>query len=205
MQVKLPRFDNTACKNLTVCGTICSGEEGFLKELAKKRTMVARYRTNSGTAYVRVLTPGRSGKGLHVDCALRDFFPKKKAPTVTHKKAEVIQFLNKAVGTTIDVGIGGAYVLGIHELPERGLIRSLAVGEETGGMKIRLTGGTFSITGAPIKTIRWWSIEKGKRVMVHLEARRTVKIDETYLQDALDWVNGQEGIFLLGKADNGKT
>lgn len=204
MLIKLPQFEGTSCHNLTACGKIESGAKVLLNRLTKaNKPMVARCRVGAKTVYIRVLPSSKSGKHLHIDCALKEFFNKRGTPEVTHKRAQVMALLDKAIGATIDVGVIGFFVLPLAALPERGLVRSLYTEQATAGMTIKLTGGRFSITGAPVQSITWGVQQNSKDVALQIQARKTVRIEATYLQELLDWINGQLGLYLLTRGKDG--
>ena len=203
MPIRLPRLGETRCKCLTLCGRVESGPKAFLARLAKEKPMTARYGSGSSAAYLRLLPGGRTRRHLHVDCALPDYFPAERRPKRTHNKAQVMKLLTAAIGSTVDVGVIGAFSLPLAELPESGLMRSLYATEgETGGITIKLTAGRFSITGAPVRSI-WWSVDRETaEVLVHVEARRSLRIDDRYLEEALEWATAQLSLFVLGRGAN---
>ena len=90
----------------------------------------------------------------------------------------------------------------MSELPERGVIRALFEEQQTGKMTVKLTGGTFSIAGAPVNEICWSIDENKKEASITVEAEKVVEIEESYLQKQLDWINNQFNIFVLMRTDN---
>ena len=199
MPLELPRLEQTSCEILTACAHVLTGSDALLQKLAKEDPMTARYGAGSGASYLRVLPGGKSGKHLHIDCALAEYFAGRKRPKTTHRKAEVLRFLDSALGSSVDVCVRTGFVLPLSELPERGFIRSLCSEEGAAGVSIKLIEGRASITGAPARSI-WWSVDQKKgEVTVQMEADRSTEVKETYLKDCLDWGSGLLHLFVLGK------
>lgn len=206
MGIELPTFENSRCLLLTACGKLRTNELRTKGSLRAEDPKVARYLTSAGTALVRAWLAGKPVKYLHVDCALREFFPKNKVPKATHKKDEVLKIIESVLGTDIDVSIVGCFEVPIIELPESGIIRSLSLEQKTVDVSIKLTGGSFSLTGVPVKKIDWGELEDGKRaVHVQIEGERASRVSEAYLREMWDWINDQFSLFVLGKTKNART
>ena len=71
-----------------------------------------------------------------------------------------------------------------------GLVRSLYSEQKSSGISIKLTGGRFSITGAPVTDIMWSVDDENKEVDLRLVADREepIEIDEMYIQDQFNWI-----------------
>ncbi len=199
MEIVLPEFKGGHCRLVTACGELL-GSTAQRKSLRKAKSKVARYRTPSGTALVRAWIDGKGNtRYLHVDCALREYFPKGSAPKVTHTKAEVTRIIERAVGRDIDVSIVGCFEVPMAKLPEGGIIRLLSEEQKTAGVSMKMTRGTFSLTGAPIKRIDWRESKDKKRsinVVIEGDVRRTVS--EEYMCEMWEWINKQFQLFVLG-------
>lgn len=199
MAIRFPRLGLSACKNLTFCADIKSAEKGFLHELRTKRYMVATFQIASHVMYVRAMTSGGAAKHLHVDYASADFFNNGKTPKVTHKKADVEKLLMMAIGATVDALVQGTFIVGINRLPVQGLIAQLSSKQGGPELAIRMTAGTFEISGAPIAQIRWAIREKQKQMWVEIAANRSLRITDTVLPEQANWLNTQLERFVLGK------
>ena len=206
MGIELPTFENSYCFLLTACGELGGKEIRTKRWPREEDPKVARYRTASGTALVRAWLAGKPVRHLHVDCVLREFFPENKIPKATHKKAEVLKVIESVMGTEIDVSVVGCFKMPMTKLPKGGVIRSLSVEQKTGDVSIRLTGGSYALTGAPVKEIHWKELQEGKRsVHVRIKGEKTSKVSEAYLREMWDWINDQFSLFVLGKTKNGRT
>jgi hypothetical protein len=201
MSLHLPLFQDQYCTAITACGRI-RGDSISPKLLAKRRVMIASYAVPSGVAYMQILPTEKSSAHLHIDCVLASCFREGNVPKVTHKMSTLQNLLKHAVGLEIDVVVIGTFVLSLSELPEQGLIRSLFVEQKMGDIAVRLTGGTFSISGAPIKQVRWSIQGKDGKAHVEVRAETSKRIEENYLPSLVDWVNDQFSLFLLGRTKN---
>lgn len=201
MSTMLPRLSEVSCKCLTVCGLVEAGARDSVAGLAKDMELSARFRATAGTVFMRLILGGRAGRHLHIDCALKEYFRKGRAPKVTHRGRELLGVLEKVSGWKIDVGIRGLFTIKLAQLPENGMIRRLHAAEaRSGGMSMKLTAGRFSITGAPVTSIRWSVDRAGSDVEIDIVADRPMTVQEDYLQDCLDWINTQVGLFVLGRS-----
>lgn len=207
MAIDLPKFEYKYGQILTACGKLKGIE---LKGLVTKKPklLIARYRTSAGNAFVRVrLADTKGAKYLHVDCALEHFLPKDKKPEVTHKKEEVLKIIESFLGVEIDYNVDACFEVPFKELPENGLIRSLSTEQKTTDMTVRLTGADLSMSGAPIKKIRWTTRKKERQnvINVWMRAERSTSISDKYLSETLEWISKQFAIFVLGKKENANT
>jgi hypothetical protein len=200
MAITLPNLEKAACVNLTICGQIQEGAAVCKQVLSKTQSMVAKMQTGARTAYLRVIPYGMGGH-LHVDFALSEFFARRKMPTVTNTKSEVLDLIEKCAGATVKAVVTGSFRMRLTELPEKGVIRSLSTESGSAGMRLRLTAGTLSLSGAPIRQIRWslgrTESDEGQ-VTVHIEAEKSLVVSGDYLAEALAWIESQKNLFLLG-------
>jgi hypothetical protein len=163
--------------------------------------MVAKYQSGAKIAYVRVL-PITAGRHLHVDCALEEFFGKKKTPKTTCAKGRVLTLLETCAGSTIDATVIAVFVVGMAKLPDQGLIRSLSAETGSANLRVRLTGGTLSVAGAPIRRITWSLRKEGSSVSIQIEGNRVIRVGENYLQESLEWAGKMLGSFVLQGTDD---
>ena len=201
MEIVLPEFKGGHCRLVTACGELL-GSTAQRKSLRKAKSKVARYRTPSGTALVRAWIGGKGNtRYLHVDCALREYFPKGSAPKVTHTKAEVTRIIERAVGRDIDVSIVGCFEVPMTKLPEGAIIRLLSEEQKTAGISMKMTRGTFSLTGAPIKRIDWREL-KDKKSLLHVIIEGDIRstVSEKHMCEMWEWINTQFKLFVLGKS-----
>ena len=203
--VNLPLFVNTRCKSLTLCGLVRSKDKRAVELLGKSQKMIASYRVEAGRAYATLITRERPGLRLHLDFATQDVFPRSRAPKPTHTKNDILRFLDAVVGSEAEVDVFGRFLVSVDELPEQGLIRSLSALEvKRDGVGMRLTGGTLSISGAPVGRIRWSILSGGKEATVEVQAEKSVIIKEGYLEEVLVWVEDQFEHFILERSADAK-
>lgn len=200
MRIKLPALQRARCTNLTVCGQLLSPDEALVKRLAEAKGMVAKCGSRQTTTYIRVLPGGKSGKHLHVECATQRFFPEGFSPKTTHRKAEAMGLVEAACGQEMESGLTGYFVMKLDDLPETGLVRSVQAKKTIGDLSIELTGATFSIRGAPISKLQWSIGPDASEVLVRIRADRTMRVGESYLLEALSWLEKQIGVFIRGKS-----
>lgn len=199
MQIQIPTLYGTQCTSLTVCGRVRNPTKEFKSRLAETDDMIARYGSGKTTSYVRVLTGGKSGKHLHVDCAVRGFFPENRTPKTSHKKADVVSFLNGAEGQELDAGIMAYFTLNIRDLPEQGLVRSMQLKKRTGGIEIEVTSAELAIDGPPLESILWRVRASEKKVLVRLIANKPTTVSDNYLANALEWITQQLRLYVFGE------
>ena len=203
MAIELPKFEKTYGVMLTACGKL-KGRTSKIKALCeRKKPRVARYRSATGTAFVRSRLVNKGGLYLHVDCAQGKVFSTK--PKVTHKKTEVLEIIEAVRGLEIEAGIIARFEVPFAKLPETGLIRALSTERRISDMSVKLKGASVSLTGTPIKNIGWGIHEKKKKQMVsvRMQAERVVKVDDKYLSESWNWIEEQFLLFVLGRRKDG--
>ena len=89
-----------------------------------------------------------------------------------------------------------------HKLPESGFIRMLSVESKTPKVSMKLTGGTFSVTGAPIQRISWSSAQGDKEIEVRLRSIVKRTLDEPYLEELFRLLSESLQVFVLGNEKN---
>jgi hypothetical protein len=199
MALKIPRFKETACQIITVCGMIEKNQKHPLADLMKDRDeLVASIRIAQKPGFLRLMAGSKKGLHLHVDCVLQEFFSRRHVPKVTCKKKDITDILAKMEGIAIDAGLAAGFKIITGQLPEKGLINSFATEQKTADMSMKLTGGTLKIEGAPVKRLVW-TLGKDS-VRVRLEAERKERVDDAYVSRCFDWMKTQFDLFVLGKA-----
>jgi hypothetical protein len=83
----------------------------------------------------------------------------------------------------------------------RGLVRLMSAESVSAGLRVKLTAGTLSVTGAPVDHVSWVLRDDGSNVLVHVAGERSFKVGGNYLIEALEWINLQFKAFLLGRSD----
>lgn len=204
MAIELPKFEKTYGVMLTACGQL-KGRTSKIKALCeRKKPRVARYRSATGTAFVRSRLVNKGGLYLHVDCVQGKVLSTK--PKVTHKKTEVLEIIEAVRGLEIEAGIIGRFEVPLAKLPETGLVRALSTERRISDMSVKLKGAAVSLTGTPIKNI-YWDIQGKKEkqmVRVRMQAERVVNVDDKYLSESWNWIEEQFLLFVLGRRKDGK-
>ncbi len=199
MAIELPKFEDKYGVMLTACGRLKGISRAPSGAAREEKARVARYQTGSGTAFVRSWFTGKKKRQLHIDCALGSVFVSRQKPKATHKKSEVLDSIESVLGEQIDVRISAHFDVPFNDLPETGLIRAFSPEQKSGDMTARLTGCTFSLTGAPVTGVRWNIREEGKKriVRVSMKAEKLETISEQYLTGLWDWMEQQFRLFVL--------
>ncbi len=148
---------------------------------------------------VLVHTGPKTGRHLHVDCARKEYFQKKRAPKTNRRKADLMALLDEFEGQTADVCVTGVFRLPCEDLPEAGILRTLITGQRTADVVIRLTRGQVEISGAPIERIDWALEPKSQTIMASVRGRQAITIGEDYLAKALEWIHAQYLVFVKGQ------
>ena len=199
MAVRLPRLIDTQCVFLRACGEVRTKDRHLLKLLKEERDWTARYTAKSRTMFARLHTASATGKHLHVDCALRDYFPEKRTPKANYKKSDLTGLLSEFLDAELEIGVLGIFRLRFDELPETGLIRSLGSGRRTGDISVRMVRGELEISGAPIYAIGWEPCDDQGWTRVSLKGELTERVDEQYLTRVWKWIESQCTLFVKGK------
>jgi hypothetical protein len=201
MPIEIPSLHSTLCVNLTACGELVAPAKEGRERLAQvDDNMIARYRGEKGTGYVRVMV---GDKHVHVDCAVPRYFEEGLLPKVTHRKADVLAVLQIVLGAEIKVGVAGSFRIPMQQVPEQGLIRNLQTKTQSGGLSLEVTGAKLSIEGAPVGFISWEIPRSHNEAYVKIVGARHLRIAPSYLSDCLEWITRQMQFFVLGKTENG--
>lgn len=199
MAIEVPTFENTHGSFLSVCGRL-KGVKAGTKQKVKSAEKVARYRTSTEGALMRAsATYGKDGTYLHVDCALKRYFPKNKIPKVTHKKQEVLAIIEKFQDKEIESRIIAGFLIPLQELSENSIFGYLSNKHKLTDMAFQLTRGELSISGAPFDIISWSISEEGEKAIarIHLQGNMLTKVEKTYLSDCWDFMNSIFELFVL--------
>lgn len=202
MLIKLPDFKDTQCVWVRACGQIETEDPYLIEILGKKNTYIASYEAHGKKAFLRVLTGRLTKQHLHIDCALSTIFNKNHQPKTTNEVDDVISIVSNFIGKKISIGVMGTFELSLNELPEYGLLRSLSTEERTGDISIKLVGGDFEITGAPIQHVKWQIEDDVNRVKISIDGEKSETIDERYLLNIFEWIEIQYNLFVKGQTKN---
>ncbi|HEV57866.1 MAG TPA: hypothetical protein ENN87_10290 [Phycisphaerales bacterium] len=203
MAIELPRLREENGLSLTVCGRITGGSG---VETVEPR--IAHFERGKAKGVIRACRnqgPKTKSTHLHVDCALRSFFGEQRVPKATHDLGQVLDVIQGVVGLPLVASVTGVFKVPLSALPEGGIIRSLGAETRAGDLSMKLTGGTLSLKGAPIKRVSWHESGEGNElsVWIRVVGEQSFTVSSGYLTEAWAWVSGQYAMFVLGTARTG--
>ena len=205
MSIRLPSFTNSKCYLFTACSLIKPEKKRVIILQKIKNPVISYYKAGRKNAFINVYLPSnKSDRHIHVDCAVMSFIPKELRPKPSHELIEIKNLLSNYNKFKIEVTVSAIFRLPIVELPEKGLIRSLFVREKTGETEIKLNGGSFSISGAPISDIDWKIRSDEENVYIKIKGTKSEIFDDDYLIRLFKWIENNFFIFILSKTKNGK-
>jgi hypothetical protein len=195
MTFDLPEIEKANCKSFTACARLAAKEKSLAKVFSAKRPFVAALKRGRSHRFVRLCIE-KSGH-LHVDVATPNYFPKDWKPKATHTWPQIETLLGRFVGQEIQVRTEAVFSVPFQKLPESGFLRLLTVETESRKVSMKLTGGTFSVSGAPIQRITWSLEGDGERVEVRLRSNVRVTLKETYLDELFGLLSEALQVFVL--------
>ncbi len=195
MTFALPEIEKADCKSFTACARVVTKGKLPSKVFSAKQPLVATLKQGRAQRFVRLCVE-KSGH-LHFDVATSDFFPKDRKPKATHTWPQVEALLGHFAGQEIHVRMDAVFSIPLQKLPGSGFIRTLSVESESRKVSMQLTGGTFSVSGAPIQRIAWSLEPDGKRVEVRLRSTVKVTLKETYLDELFGLLSESLQVFVL--------
>ena len=204
MTLQLPAFDERKCVTLSVC-SIFGKEKGRDVDVpAIDERLIAKYQSGSRDIYLQLTLPfpALDDEDWHVHLELRtgDLFPKGKAPVPTADVKKILDLVQPFVGTKLNMLIEATF-----HVPQASLIpvirSAVATEASSGNIRVKMTGGTFSVQGAPVQTLGW-QLQRSGLVEVTLRARKTGTLDDSYLESALELVESTFEVFTVDEAAN---
>jgi hypothetical protein len=199
MAANLPEFKGSHCKILMLCGQLQAADKELTDWIKKQKTLITTYEDARKKIFLRSMMGGKSGKHVHVDVAHPDWFQEEDAPKANQPLEAFQKRFERVQGSEIAVKIAASFIVKASELPERGMVRSMAIETKTGDLTIKMTSGTYSLSGAPITGVRWSKVEESDEFRIKIDAERTVKIGENYIIDQFLWSEQMLNTFILGK------
>jgi len=200
MTFALPEIEKADCKSFTACGRVATNDKSLSKFFADKQPLVALIKHGRSQRFVR-LCFGEAGH-LHIDVARPTYFREGWKPKATRTWPQIQTLLGHFVGQRIQVRVEGVFSLPVERLPESGFIRMLSVESMLPNVSMKLTGGTFSVTGAAIQRIAWSLEREGKRIEVRLRSTVKATLNETYLEELFGLLSESLHVFVLGNERN---
>lgn len=196
MTFALPEIEKADCKSFTACGRVATKGESLSRFFAGKGPEIASIKRGRSQRFVR-LSLEETGH-LHLDVATPAYFRDGRKPKPTHTWQQIQAALGRFIGREIQVRAEGVFSLPPQRLPESGFIRMLSVESKSPKVSMKLTGGTFSVTGAPIQRINWSLERDGKRIEIRLRSTLKATVSETYLVELFGLLSESLQVFVLG-------
>ena len=196
----LPEIEKAHCKSFTACAHVVTKDKSLSKHFTGKRPFVASVKRGQSQRFVRLCVE-KSGH-LHLDIATRAHFSEGWKPKPTHNWQQIQTLLGRFVGQDLHVRAEGVFSLPLRSLPESGFIRILSVESKSPKVSMKLTGGTFTVTGAPIQRIAWSLERNGKSIEVRLRSTVKATLNETYLEELFRLLNESLQVFVLSNERN---
>ncbi len=191
----LPEIQKAHCKSFTACAHVVTQDKSLSKYFSGKRPFVASLKRGQAQQFVRLCVE-KSGH-LHLDIATPAFFREGWKPKPTHNWPQIQAALGRFVGQELHVRAEGVFSLPLQSLPESGFIRMVSVESKSPKVSMKLTGGTFSVTGAPIQRIEWSLERDGKGIEVHLRSTVKATLNGTYLEELFRLLHESLQVFVL--------
>jgi hypothetical protein len=196
MTFVLPEIEKAGCQSFTACGRVVTRDKSLSKFFSRKRSLIASVKHGRLQRFIRLCF--NEGGHLHLDVATPAYFERGWMPKPTHTWLQIQGLLSRFMAQKIQVRAAGVFLLPFEKLPESSLIRVLSVESKTPKASMKLTGGAFSVTGAPIQKITWSLEDDGKEVEVRLRSTLKATVNEMYLVDLFRLLNESLQVLVLG-------
>jgi hypothetical protein len=195
MTFALPETEKTGCQLFTACGRVVTKDKSLRKFFSKRQPLIASVGHGRFQRFVRLCF--NEGGHLHIDVAGAAFFRGGWRPKPTRTWSQLQASLSQFIGQKIELRGLGVFLLPFDSLPESSFVRALSVESKTPRASMKLTGGTFSVKGAPIQRITWSLESEEKRVDVRLRTTVKTTVNETYLVKLFRLLNESLQAFIL--------
>jgi hypothetical protein len=204
MTLQLPDFDDRKCVTLSICSVFGKKKGPDIDIPVINERLIARYKSGLRDIYFQLVQPfpAFDDEDWHVHLALRtgDVFPKGEVPEPNADVSKILDLVQPFVGTKMNMQIEATF-----HVPQSNLIpvirSAVATEASSGNIRVKMTGGTYSIQGAPVQTLGW-QLQRSGQVEVTLRARKTGTLDDSYLNSALDLVESTFEVFTVEEAAN---
>jgi hypothetical protein len=204
MTLQLPAFEGRKCLTLSVCCIFGKEKEPKVEIPEVEERLIAKYRSGSRTIFLRLVLPFpafNDDRHVHLELTTGDLFPKGKAPKPNAEVQKILDLVQPFIGTRVNMEIDATFHVPPSSLIP--VIRSAVATEAgSGNIRVKMTGGTFSIQGAPVETLAWKLLETTGVVEVTLRARKKGSLEDSYLNSALDLVESTFEVFTVDEAAN---
>lgn len=196
MTFALPEIEKADCKSFTACGRVVTRAKSFRKLFSGERSFIASMKQGRSQRFVR-LGLGETGH-LHFDIATRANFQGPRKPKPTHTWSHIQSLLGRIAGQKIQARAIGVFTLLLEKLPQSSFMRMLSVESKSPKVSMKLTGGTFSVSGTAIQRLSWFLEDDGKGIVITLRATVKATVNETYFVDLFKLLNESFKALVLG-------
>jgi len=194
MTFALPEIEKAGCQSFMACGRVVTRDKSLPRRFPKKPFIAA---VKYGRLKRLVRLGIHEGGFLHLDVAIPAYLEGRWNPKPTNTWAQIQTALSRFSGQKIYVRGVGVFLLPFERLPESSPIRALSVESKTPKMSMKLTGGAFSVTGAPIEKITWSLVKDGEGIELRLRSTMKATVNEMYLVDLFRLLNESLQVFVL--------
>lgn len=185
---------------MTACGEVQSDKKSLL-DWCKQHGDWPTFRVTSTAGrevFARVRLGGKSGKHCHVDLASPDYFDElPKART----EAEFNDIMSPLIGESIELSVRCRFALEVDRLPAIIKASRKIVSSES-GVIVRMSGGRFTVEGAPIYSIEWNVDEGDEDGSLVIRAKTNLPITEDYLLECFRLVRASYEAFIGAGVSN---
>jgi hypothetical protein len=200
MTIVLPEIEKENCKSFTACAHVVTKGKSLSKYFSGTKWLVASVQRGHSLRFVRLCVE-KTGH-LHLDLATPAYFTKGWKPKPTHTWSRIQALLAHFIGRKVRVRTEAAFAVPLQKLPESGFIRTLSVESKSRRVSMKLTGGTFSVAGAPVQRIAWSLNPDGKEFEVRLRSTVETTLNATYLEELFRLLTDSLQVFVLNDERN---
>jgi hypothetical protein len=148
--------------------------------------------------FVAVFTGGDwQAKHFHIDVRSKEYFDNPPSGPPPHKMTDLRKAFGKVSGNDADLSITASFEIDPKQFPD--IIRQTRIEAESGSVRMKVTGATVSVTGAPIHEVRWTMKDDAAKARIKMYAKRTAQLDDMYLVDSFVMMRDAFRAILLGE------
>jgi len=196
MSFVLPSLEKECCLRFTVCSHVMRPRASVKRLFSKDSEMIAK---NDSGYFIRLAVG--TGRHVHVDVARPAFFTdsETQTPKTDCSWPQLQKALGHFVGEKVEARVSGFFLLPINNLSGSEFVKLLSVETKIASFSIKLTGGTLTLSGAPINRIRWNLRKGGKEMVFDLRSVFAGALDEAYLVDLFNTLVSSFRLFITEK------
>ena len=210
MALVFPDLSGPLLQQVDVSGSINEADISGLEALESKRC-VASYQDGERTVFSRVfagwidkdIEPGNRILHLHLGFACDLFFQNHALPEVNSTREEILSILDRFSDKPVDITWGSRFVVPLADVPRSSIIRPfLDVDADAMDLRVRMTGGRFSIQPPPLQRLTWFlrsDVGDGKSIAVDIVAGQDDRLSDDVFERGIEMMSSAfEAIILAG-------